>query len=164
MHRGPAQADNSDTASSALAVRAMPVKKLQPKRLAPPATSAVDNVHRWSAACLEYLRTECRLADNSIAADRRDLTRFAEWSAGRDVVRQTVSQLADYLAWLHAKKLSPATIARHLVSLKLFYRYLQLEGACRDNPAELLGSQKMWERVPDVLSPSLTVALLEAPK
>lgn len=142
----------------------MPIRKLQPKRIAPVLGAATDSLARWTTACLEYLRTECRLADNTIAAYRRDLARFAEWAIGREVLRLNVSQLADYLAWLHTKKLAPASVARHLVSLKLFYRYLQLENLCRDNPAELLGSQKLWERVPDVLSPSLVAALLDAPK
>ena len=41
---------------------------------------------------------------------------------------------------------APASIARHIVSLKVFFRYLQLEGVMRENLAELLGSQKLWER------------------
>ena len=140
------------------------IRPLKPKKLTPHAAGQGAGVTRWTAACLEYLRTECHLAENSLAAYRRDLNRFAEWAAGKDVVKQSVSQLADYLAWLHAKKLAPASIARHLVALKLFYRYLQLEGIVRDNPAELLGSQKLWQRVPDVMSASVTAKLLEAPQ
>jgi integrase/recombinase XerD len=140
------------------------IRPLKPKRLVPQISAQGESVARWSHACLEYLRTECHLAENSLAAYRRDLKRFCEWAQGRDITRQTVSQLADYLGWLHAKSLAPASIARHLVAVKLLYRYLQLEGIVKDNPAELLGSQKMWERVPDVLSPSITANLLEAPK
>jgi integrase/recombinase XerD len=40
---------------------------------------------------------------------------------------------------------------------------LQLEGILRDNLAELLGSQKLWERVPKVLSPQQVDSLLAAP-
>ena len=55
----------------------------------------------------------------------------------------------------------PASLARHLVSLKLFFRYLQLEGVLQENLAELLGSQKLWQRVPKVLSPEQVDQLLE---
>ena len=48
--------------------------------------------------------------------------------------------------------------------LKIFFRYLQLEGIVRDNPAELLGTQKTWQRVPEVLSPALVERLLAAPQ
>jgi integrase/recombinase XerD len=54
-------------------------------------------------------------------------------------------------------------MARHLVSLKVFFRYLQLEGVLQDNLAELLGSQKLWERVPKVLSPEQVNRLFASP-
>jgi integrase/recombinase XerD len=47
--------------------------------------------------------------------------------------------------------------------VKLFYRYLQLEGVVRDNLAELLGSQRLWQRVPHVLSPGMVDRFLAAP-
>jgi integrase/recombinase XerD len=119
---------------------------------------------RWVTACLDYLRTECHLAVNSIAAYQRDLTRFREWLGGRAVAKLTVRELSDYMGWLQAKKLAPASIARHMVAVKLFYRYLQLEEVVRDNPAELLGTPKKWQRVPEVLSPQLVDRLLKAPQ
>ncbi len=49
------------------------------------------------------------------------------------------------------------------MSLKIFFRYLQLEGVLGDNLAELLGSQKLWQRVPKVLSVEQIDRLLAAP-
>ena len=49
------------------------------------------------------------------------------------------------------------------MSLKLLLRYLQLEGILKENIAELLGSQKLWQRVPSVLSSEQIDALLTAP-
>jgi len=63
-----------------------------------------------------------------------------------------------------AATLAPASIARHLVSLKIFFRYLQLEGVLKENLAELLGSQRLWQRVPQVLSPEQVTRLFEAPR
>jgi integrase/recombinase XerD len=68
------------------------------------------------------------------------------------------------MGWLRTQKLSPASVARHVVALKIFYRYLQLEGAVRDNPAELLATQKKWQYIPEVLSPALVERLLSAPQ
>jgi integrase/recombinase XerD len=99
-----------------------------------------------------------------VAAYRRDLLRFFEWLAGRDAAGLSIRELADYAGWLHSKKLAPASIARHIVSLKVFFRYLQLEGVMEDNLAELLGSQKLWQRVPTVLSPQQVDRLFEAPQ
>ena len=107
----------------------------------------------WIDAFTSYAAGECHLADNTVAAYRRDLRRFFAWLDGRSVPALSIRELADYAAWLHGQELAPASIARHLVSLKVFFRYLQLEGVLQDNLAELLGSQKLWERVPKVLSP-----------
>ncbi len=142
------------------------MRPLKPKLLAPvaPRTANGGQAERWAAACLDYLRTECHLAANTIAAYRRDLNRFGEWLGGRQAAKLGVRELSDYMAWLQTQKLAPASISRHIVALKIFYRYLQLEGVVRDNPAELLGTQKKWQRVPEVLSPTLVEQLLAAPQ
>ncbi|HEX5103839.1 MAG TPA: site-specific tyrosine recombinase XerD [Pirellulaceae bacterium] len=142
------------------------MKPLKPKLLAPAAARnpAGGQAERWAAACLDYLRTECRLADNTIAAYRRDLNRFCAWLGGRLAAKMGVRELSEYMGWLQTQQLAPASIARHIVALKIFYRYLQLEGAVRDNPAELLGTQKRWQYIPEVLSPALVERLLAAPQ
>lgn len=119
--------------------------------------------HAWVTAFAGYLRTECHLADNTVVAYRRDLRRFTQWLGTRRIPQLNVAQLADYAGWLHDQKLAPASLSRHLVSLKLFFRYLQLEGTVSDNPVELLGSQKLWQRVPEVLSTEQVDRLLACP-
>ena len=120
--------------------------------------------HPWLVSFVGYLSNECHLADNTVVAYRRDLRRFFAWLERRNVLDLTIQQLADYAAWLGGQSLAPPSIARHLVSLKIFYRYLQLEGAVRDNLAELLGSTKLWQRIPQVMSPAVVNELLAAPK
>ncbi|MEX2176670.1 MAG: site-specific tyrosine recombinase XerD [Pirellulaceae bacterium] len=141
------------------------MKPLKPKLVVPAAAvGSGSQSQRWVTACLTYLQTECHLAANSIAAYRRDLTHFSEWLGGRFVPKLTVRDLSDYMGWLRTKSLAPSSIARHMVSLKIFYRYLQLEGIVKDNPAELLGTQKTWQRVPEVLSPGMVEKLLAGPQ
>lgn len=119
---------------------------------------------RWTDAFFDYLTGECRLAANTIAAYRRDIKRFSEWLQGRAVRDLTVADLSDYVAWLHDKKLAPASIARHIVALRMYFKYLQLEGILQDNLAELLGSQKLWQRIPQVLTPNMVTRFLAAPQ
>jgi integrase/recombinase XerD len=123
----------------------------------------VQNAARWQDAFVNYLRTECHLAENTVAAYGRDLRRFDGWLAQRDFRTLSIRELADYAGFLHEQKLAPASIARHLVSLKLFYRYLQLESVVKENLVELLGSQKLWQRVPQVLGPATIDRMLAAP-
>ena len=123
-----------------------------------------DSTERWAQMFIEYLEGECRLADNTTAAYTRDLRRFREWLGKRDVSKLTVTQLSDFVSWLHEQDLAPATVARHLVAVKMFFRFLQLEERLQENVAELLGSQTLWQRIPEVLSPERVTMFLEAPK
>ena len=134
-------------------------KPIQPRRVA-----AAENTARWREAFVRYLRSECHLAENTVLAYDRDLRRFIEWLGNRRIEGLTISDLASYPAWLMQQELAPASISRHVVSLKVFFRYLQLESVLSENQAELLGTQKLWQRVPTVLSPDEIDVLLTAPK
>ena len=152
----PAVLEESLSAGASTRLRmAQNRKQITPRRVA-----AAENAVRWREAFVRYLRTECHLAENSVLAYERDLRRFFDWLRGRRIEGLSISELADYPAWLTAQDLAPASISRHVVSLKMFFRYLQLEGALGENQAELLGTQKLWQRVPTVLSPSEIDALL----
>jgi integrase/recombinase XerD len=134
-------------------------KQIKPRRVA-----AAENAARWREAFVRYLRSECHLAENTVLAYDRDLRRFLEWLGGRRIEGLTISDLSGYPAWLIAQELAPASVSRHVVSLKVFFRYLQLESVLAENQAELLGTQKLWQRVPTVLSPDEIDVLLTAPK
>ena len=106
----------------------MAKKEIKPRRLA-----AAEDAEKWREAFVRYLRSECHLAENSVVAYERDLRRFFEWLRGRRIAGLGISELSDYPAWLTAQQLAPASISRHTVSLKVFFRYLQLEGVLAEN-------------------------------
>lgn len=136
-----------------------PRRKLTPQR---PSSSALSGALQDAFA--HYLSAECHLAENTVKAYTRDIRRFMEWLQGRSMSLLTVQDLSDYVGWLHERGLAPSSLARHIVSLRLFLRYLQLEGILRINHAELLTSPEIWERVPSVLSPQQVEALLDSPR
>jgi integrase/recombinase XerD len=136
-----------------------PRKKLvKPKRAA-----AAEDAARWIDAFSRYLASERQLSPNTVAAYRRDLGRFNAWLQGRRAPNLTLAELAEYPAWLSDKGLAATSVARHVVSLKTFFRFLQLEGVLNDNQASLLAPRKLWRRVPTVLSPAQIDKLLAAP-
>lgn len=135
----------------------------QRKQIKPRRDAAAENATRLREAFVRYIRTECHLAENTVAAYERDLRRFFTWLGARRIEGLTISELSGYPAWLN-DQLAPASIGRHVASLKVFFRYLQLEGALADNMAELLGTQKLWQRVPTVLSAGEISALLASAK
>ena len=84
------------------------------------------------AAFRHYLQSERGLADNTVQAYGRDLDRFVKWCAlvrYSNYIAPTLKDLGRYLAFLHDEELAPPSIARHLVALKMFYRFLRLEEA-----------------------------------
>jgi len=134
------------------------------RQLTPHHIAAKPAEEIWLDSFLKYIQGECQLSRNTIAAYERDMKRFFEWLRGKPIADLTVRELADYVDWLHLHKFASATLARHVVSLRVFFRYLQLEAVIKMNPAELLGSQKLWDRIPHVLSPSQVDRLMVAPK
>ncbi|HMO84500.1 MAG TPA: site-specific tyrosine recombinase XerD [Lacipirellulaceae bacterium] len=134
-------------------------KQLRPRRETAPPDAA-----QWREGFLRYLRSECHLADHTVAAYGRDLSRLTQWLGSRRLGQLSVSELAGYSGWLAEQGLAPKSVSRHVASLKVFFRYLQLEGAIVDNQAELLGSPKLWQRVPRVLTPEEVEQLIAAPR
>jgi integrase/recombinase XerD len=114
-----------------------------------------------------YLQAERGLAANTLLAYGRDLERFGLWVAGGglgDYLRPTIRDLSHYLSHLRDEQLAPPSVARHLVALKMFYRFLRLEERTSESTVELLSSPALWERIPQVLSPESVEKLLAAPQ
>ena len=71
--------------------------------------------------------------------------------------------LSDFLESLRNRGLATTTVSRRLVSLKMFFRFLMLEGVITDSPVEQIASPKLWQYLPTVLSPEVIDRLLTAP-
>jgi integrase/recombinase XerD len=141
-----------------------------PARKRPPAAAAAGEASaspaRHLAPFLRYLEAECGLAANTVRAYRADLEGFFAWLAARgggSVHRVDLKLLTQWLADLHERPLAASSVARHLVSLKMFFRYLVLEGILAESAVELLQSPRLWRHLPQVLSPEMVNRLLAAP-
>ncbi len=115
---------------------------------------------------LTYLKAERGLAANTLLAYRRDLRRFADWADGRlaDHLTPTLRELAGYVGFLSDDGLAPPSAARHLAALRGFYRFLKLEEKADAAAVRLVGSPKLWQRLPAVLKVADVTKLLSAPR
>lgn len=128
---------------------------------------SMQELHADIAAFRHYLLAERGMADNTVAAYGRDLTRFAHWVALvrlENYLNPTLRDLGRYVAFLHDEQLATPSLARHLASLRMFYRFLRLEERADPTAVDLLGSPKLWQRVPQVLAPEAVDRLLAAPR
>lgn len=138
--------------------------KLQQLQKSGPAAKSGQATETVCRDFLDYLRGECHLAANTIAAYGRDMQRFVGWLGNKRLSSLTITDLSDYVGMLSSEGLAPASTARNIVAVRTFFKFLQLEGIVRDNPAELLATQKMWQRIPGVLSTRQVDAFLSAPR
>jgi integrase/recombinase XerD len=106
------------------------------------------------------------MAQNTIQAYRSDLQQFFDWLRTQHRQGRTeidLRMLSGYLEHLHGRQLAATSVARHLVAIKMFFRYLVLEGVLLESVVELLNSPKLWQHLPKVLSPDAVNRLLAAP-
>ena len=136
----------------------------RPGRNSASAGGSAAALHR--AAFERYLTSEVHAAPNTVAAYTRDVDGFAAWireTGGPDVTTLTLQTLTGYVRHLSGTGLAATSSARKLVSVKMFLRYLQLEGIVENNAADLLESPKLWKHLPTVLSPENVERLLTEP-
>src|SRR4029078_7420805 len=91
---------------------------------------SLGELHSDIAAFRHYVQAERGLADNTVQAYGRDLDRFVKWCGlvrYTEYTAPTLGALGGDLSFLHDEALPPPSIARHLVPLKMFYRFLRIE-------------------------------------
>jgi integrase/recombinase XerD len=111
---------------------------------------------------LDYLRYERGMSPNTVAAYRRDLSRYAGFLSdrGRLVAAAEEADLQEYFAAYGGDGAS-ASVARRMASLRSFYAYLVREGSRRDDPAARLRTPRKPQKLPHVLSAEEVSALLD---
>jgi integrase/recombinase XerD len=114
---------------------------------------------------LNYLRVEKGLAQNTMAAYRHDLAKFAAFVAkrGRGLADISRDDVVDFLASLYRQKLDSRSVARHLVTLRNFFRFAQSEETVNADPTLNLESPKLRKTLPSYLRIEEVDRLLDQP-
>ena len=115
---------------------------------------------------LSYLRVEKALSQNTIDAYRRDLEKFSEFAMERGLEKAPQvkrADVVDFLASLYLRKLDARSVARHLVSLRQFFRFLLSEELIPEDPVVTVESPKFRKSLPQFLSVEEVDLLLAQP-
>lgn len=115
---------------------------------------------------LHYLTVERGLSANTMEAYHHDLTRFLRFLEEKgieDLGRVEKLDVQSFLLALKKEGLSPRTIARNLVALRTFFRYLVQEAFFGKDPIDELESPKLARKLPEILSPVEVDRLLQQP-
>ncbi len=115
---------------------------------------------------LDYISLERGLSENTRLAYAADLADFNTFLKRRSVASAneiTRQHIMAYLLEGRDRGLGTSTISRHLVSIKVLFRFLQQEGLLSANVTEAMDSPKLWRILPSVLSTREVGLLLSAP-
>jgi integrase/recombinase XerD len=105
------------------------------------------------------------LSDNTIQAYRRDMAKFAAFAAKRGLGTAEVRRehVVDFLGSLYRRNLDSRSVARHLVTIRHFFRFSLTEGVIEDDPAANIESPKFRQSLPEFLSVEEVDRLLRQP-
>ncbi|MGB9662116.1 MAG: tyrosine recombinase [Moorellaceae bacterium] len=115
-----------------------------------------------------YLAAEKNVSASTLKAYLTDLQQFREYAEkalGPSVHPAQVDHtlIRRFLGWLNAQDQKKTSMARKLVALRVFYRYLVREGEATKNPVEFIRAPRQDKRLPPYLSYSDLLKLLEIP-
>ncbi|KAA3604558.1 MAG: tyrosine recombinase XerC [Planctomycetota bacterium] len=117
---------------------------------------------------LDHLQEIRQASPHTLRAYRRDLEAVADTWAKQGfelgVEDVTPGMLRLHLGELADQGLSPSSLARHLSSLRSFFRWLEESGRIQSNPALVLRGPRQRRRLPRYLEEEEVEALLAAPK
>jgi integrase/recombinase XerD len=102
---------------------------------------------------LDHLKVERGLAKNTIDSYTIDLGKFCAFVEARkrklgDIRREDIG---DFLASLYHRKLDSRSVARHLVTLRNFFRFALREGDIKIDPTLNMESPKLRKSLPHFL-------------
>ena len=113
---------------------------------------------------LNYLKHEKQLSHNSYISYERDLQKFTAFLDENGVNEWTSvhkHHLMKYMVLLQEFKLKPATISRHIVSIKALFHYLVLNDHIMFDPSIYLEPPKQTKAIPQVMTQSDVQAIIE---
>lgn len=125
----------------------------------------------WIDEFVSYVRSEKGLADNTVAAYRRDLELWRSFCVQKslDPAAVKTSDLTNFLEHLRkgkkpaSKPMSPSSVARSLVSVRSFFRFLVREEYISADPTLKVGSPKRARSIPKAIPLEDVERLVELP-
>jgi len=118
-----------------------------------------------SAAFLNYIRVERGLSANTLDAYGGDMFKFTTFLIERKLALAKVQRddVVDFLSSLYRRGLDSRSVARHLVTVRSFFKFLVVDGIVRNDPTTNLESPKIRQTLPSFLSVKEIEKLLALP-
>ncbi|HEU4381925.1 MAG TPA: tyrosine recombinase XerC [Anaeromyxobacteraceae bacterium] len=120
-----------------------------------------DEIQRFA----HHLQVERRASPHTVKAYLADLSRYADWLAGKGVPLLSSSPAAvrGFLAAEAGRRAAPGTVARALAAVRALHRFLVKERLAESNPARGVSAPRRARPLPQALPEEEVAALVEAP-
>jgi len=115
---------------------------------------------------LNYLIVECGLSDNTIKGYKGDLRNFSNYLLDAGIKRFQDLRAKMIVSFIENEKqrgLSENSISRCLVTVKMLYKYMVMEGKISVNPMSAVSTLKLQKHLPEVLHYNAIEEMLQAP-
>lgn len=118
-----------------------------------------------ASSFLNYARVERGLSANTIGAYGADIAKFTKFMNKNHLTIATVTRdhVVDFLAGLYRSGLDSRSVARHLVTVRNFFKFLIIDGIVEIDPTANLESPKIRQTLPSYLSVEEVDKLLSLP-
>ena len=123
-------------------------------------------IHQLVDRYINYLLVEKGLARATIESYSADLNKFVKFLATHKIgnISDTDSAvILRYLLFLRDKKIGARSRARHLVTIRGFYKFLAHEKVLKKDPARMIDLPKSGLKLPDVLTVDEINSMLKTP-
>ncbi|MBI2091950.1 MAG: site-specific tyrosine recombinase XerD [Deltaproteobacteria bacterium] len=123
-------------------------------------------MHAEIDSYLGYIRVEKGLSINTVAAYARDLGQMLDFFVSKNIkeikaVREP--HILAFLVHLHKNGVESRSVARHLVSVRGFFKYLRMETKVSYDPTAQVEFPRKWQRLPEVMALDEIDRLLAVP-
>jgi tyrosine recombinase XerC len=119
-------------------------------------------MERYIEKFIRYLEIEKNYSRHTILNYQIDLGDFRKFLGEAAIENVDYLALRKYLAILKEKSLGTRTVARHLSTLRSFFKFLIREGYLKTNPILSLSSPKLEKHLPSFLTEEEVLRLIEA--
>ena len=105
---------------------------------------------------MTMLKVERNLALNSLESYERDLNQYHDFLRKelklKSILDVTLGHIRSYIRNMNNKGLAANSVKRAVSSIRTYHNFLSAEGHMKDNPAQLLDTPKVPQKLPKILT------------
>ena len=105
---------------------------------------------------MTMLKVERTLAKNTLESYQRDLNQYHSFLKDdlkiKSIKNVTLGDIRTYVRYLSDKAMAASSVKRAISTIRTYHNFLLAEGRMKDNPAQLLETPKIPQKLPNILT------------